>query len=102
MVGWCVRVIARKMLSDFWARHPLAEQPLKAWFAEVRKAAWKRPQDIKNAYRSASFVANNRVVFNIAGNMYRLVAVVHYNTGVVFIRYVGAHAGYNRIDAETV
>lgn len=90
------------MLSDFWARHPRAEQPLQAWFAEARKATWKRPQDIKAAYRSASFVANSRVVFNIAGNMYRLVAAVHYNTGVVFIRFIGTHAAYDKVDAETV
>ena len=97
-----MRVIARKVLSDFWVRHPRAEQPLKAWFAEARKASWRRPQDIKEAYRSASIVGNNRVVFNIAGNEYRLVAVVHYSTGIVFIRFIGTHASNYRIDAETV
>jgi len=102
MVGWHVRVIARKMLSDFWVRHPRAAQPLKAWFAEARKAAWKRPQDIKAAYRSASFLGDNRVVFNIAGNRYRLVAVVHYGRGIVFIRQVATHADYDKTDAEAV
>ena len=102
MIGWCVRVIARKVLIDFWVRHPRAEQPLKAWFAEVCTASWRRPQDIKNAYRSASFVGNNRAVFNIAGNLYRLVAVVHFNTGVVYIRFIGTHAHYDKINAGTV
>jgi mRNA interferase HigB len=90
------------MLSDFWVKHPRAAQPLKAWYAEARQAAWRRPQDIKQQYRSASFIADSRVVFNIAGNLYRLVAAVHYSSGIVFIRFVGTHAEYDRIDAGTV
>ena len=99
---WPVRVIARKMLSDFWVRHPRAGQPLKAWFAEARKAAWKRPQNIKDSYRTASFVGDNRVVFNIAGNRYRLVTVVHYRAGIVFIRFIGTHADYDKTAVEAV
>ncbi len=97
-----MRVIARKTLSDFWARHPRAEQPLKAWFAEACEAIWRAPQDIKVLYRNASFVGNNRVVFNIAGNLYRLVTVIHYRTGIVYIRFVGSHAEYDRIDVATI
>jgi len=63
---------------------------------------WRRPADIKAAYRNASFIANNRVVFNIKGNDYRLVAAVHYNRGMMFIRFIGTHREYDRIDARTI
>ncbi len=97
-----MRVIARKSLRDFWERHPDAEGPLKAWFHEAEKARWRGPSDIKARYAAASFVGGGRVVFNIAGNRYRLVTVVRYRFGFVFIRFVGTHAEYDRIDAEAI
>lgn len=97
-----MKVIAVSTLKAYWERHPKSEGPLKAWHDEARQAAWKTPQDIKNAYRSASFIANNRVVFNIKGNDYRLVAAVAYQVGVVYIKFIGTHAEYDAIDAETV
>jgi mRNA interferase HigB len=87
-----MRIIARGTLRDFWNRHPDAEIPLRSWYAHASRADWRSPADIKAAYRSASFVANNRVVFNIKGNDYRLVAAVHYNRGMTFIRFIGTRA----------
>ncbi|MFZ4594474.1 MAG: type II toxin-antitoxin system HigB family toxin [Verrucomicrobiaceae bacterium] len=97
-----MRVIARKTLKDFWQSHADAEQPLKAWFAEASAANWKSFQDIKKSYRSADVLPGNRVVFDIKGNRYRLVVKIHYNTSLVFIRFVGTHADYDRINATTI
>ena len=97
-----MKVIAVRTLREFWVRHPDAEQPLKAWFDEARAAAWVRPQDIRERYRTASFVGRNRVVFNIKGNDYRLIVAVAYRFQAVYIKFVGTHAEYDRIDAATV
>jgi len=97
-----MRVIALSALREFWTRHPQAETPLRVWYAEAGRADWKSPADIKAAHRNASFLANNRLVFNIKGNDYRLVAAVHYNRGMMFVRFVGTHAEYDRIDAATI
>lgn len=97
-----MRVIAVSTLRDFWAKHANAEIPLRSWFAQASRAAWRSPADVKAAYRNASFLANNRIVFNIKGNDYRLVAAVHYNCGMMFIRFVGTHRDYDQIDASTV
>lgn len=97
-----MRVIALKTLRDFWSRLPQAELPLRAWHAMASRANWRSPADIKSAYRSASFLANGRVVFNIKGNDCRLVVAVHYNRGMMFVRCVGTHRDYDRIDAATI
>jgi len=97
-----MRIISKKILREFWAVHSDAEQPLKAWHAKVKAASWITSSDIKSDYRNASFVANNRVVFNIKGNKYRLIATVNYDFGVVYIRFVGTHQAYDKIDATTV
>ena len=97
-----MRIIALGTLRDYWKRHPDAEVPLRSWYAAASRADWKRPADIKDAYRNASFVANSRVVFNIKGNDYRLVASLAYQARVVFVKFVGTHAAYDAIDAETV
>jgi mRNA interferase HigB len=97
-----MRIIALSRLREFWEEHSQAEIPLRAWYAEASRANWKSPTDIKAAYRHASFLANNRVVFNIKGNDYRLVTAVHYNRGILFIRFIGTHAEYDRIDASTI
>ena len=94
-----MRVIAVSTLRDFWVKHPQAEIPLRAWFADASRAAWKTPADIKAAHRNASFIGSNRVVFNIKGNDYRLVVAVHYNRGMMYIRFVGTHKEYDAIDA---
>ena len=97
-----MRVIKKRTLREFWGRVPEARQALLAWYAEAEGANWRTPAEIKAQYRNASIVAGNRVVFNICGNKYRLVVKVHYNTGVVYIRFIGTHAEYDRIDVTTV
>jgi mRNA interferase HigB len=97
-----MRIISRRTLKEFWDRHPDAEQPLQAWYIDTKQALWKSPADIKDVYRNASFVANNRVVFNIKGNKYRLVVAVQYEYGIVYIRFVGTHQEYERIDASVI
>ena len=97
-----MRVIAVRTLRDFWAKHLDAEIPLRSWFAVASRADWRSPADVKAAYRNASFIANNRIVFNVKGNDYRLVAAVHYNRGMLFIRFIGTHREYDKIDASTV
>lgn len=99
-----MRIISRRTLREFWEQRGRgdAEQPLRAWFAEASRAVWRTPADIKASYRSASFVGNDRLVFNIAGNKYRLVVAVKYSAQIVFIRFVGTHAEYDVIDVAEV
>ena len=97
-----MRIIAKRTLREFWERHPDAEQPLLAWYREVENEDWDTPAKIKEKYRSASVVANNRVVFNIKGNSYRLVVRVNYRARIVLIRFVGTHAEYDEIVVEEV
>lgn len=97
-----MRVIALSTLRTFWDKHPDAETPIRAWYALASRANWKTPADIKEAYRGASFTANNRVVFNVKGNDYRLVVSVRYGHGLMYVRFVGTHRQYDKIDAETI
>ncbi|KIC92666.1 type II toxin-antitoxin system HigB family toxin [Flavihumibacter solisilvae] len=97
-----MRVIAKKVLRDFWERHSGCEQQLKAWYQEASDAIWKGPKDIKRDYPGASFLADNRVVFNIKGNRYRLIVRISYSYGMVWIRFIGTHADYDRIDAAKI
>ncbi len=97
-----MRIISRRRLVEFWEVHPDAEQPLRAWYTETKKASWNSPAEIKEVYRSVSILSNNRVVFNIKGKTYRLIVVVEYSQGKMFIRFVGTHAEYDRIDATSI
>ena len=99
-----MRIIARSTLRSFWEKKDYrdSEQPLKAWFDEAKHAEWKKPADIKRLYRNASFVANNRVVFNIHGNKYRLVIAVKYEFAISYIRFIGTHNQYDKIDAGSI
>jgi mRNA interferase HigB len=98
-----VRIFNRSALVDFWTKHPDAEQPLRAWFQEVEKASWQTTADVRNRYASASFLPGDRVVFNIGGNKFRLVVAVKYGPlFCVYIRFLGTHAEYDRIDATTI
>lgn len=97
-----MRIIAISQLRAFWNKHPQAEMPLRAWYAEASRADWRSPADIKAAYRNGSFLPGNRLVFDIKGNDYRLIVAVHYNRGMIFIRFVGTHAEHDRIDAGTI
>jgi len=97
-----MRIIAKSTLKKFWERYPDAEQPLKAWHDEVKKAEWDSFQDIKNQFRSASILGNDRVVFNIKGNDYRLIVLILFRRGKAFIRFVGTHREYDKIDAKNI
>lgn len=97
-----MRIISRKTLREFWDKHPGARQPLQAWYNDAKHAEWRSPADIKSVYRNASFLANNRVIFNIKGNDYRLIVAVQYTHGILYIRFVGTHREYDRIDAATI
>jgi mRNA interferase HigB len=97
-----MRIVAITTLQAFWDKHPDAKVPLQAWYALASRAGWRSPSEIKAAYRNASFIANERVVFNIKGNDYRLVVLVRYDKGLLFVKFVGTHAQYDKIDASTV
>jgi mRNA interferase HigB len=99
-----MRIISVKRLKNFWLnrKHKDSEQSLKAWYHEARKSRWKSHNDIKDKYRSASILKDDRAVFNIKGNKYRLVVMVSYKYQVVFIRFIGTHEEYNKINAEKI
>ena len=92
-----MRIISRKALREFWEKQTDAQKALEAWYADTKQANWKNPSDVKNVYQNVSFVANDRVVFNIKGNRYRLVVVIIYKHGIVYIRFVGTHSEYDKI-----
>ena len=97
-----VRIIARRTLREFWERHTAVEPALRAWYADTRKADWRSPADVKRVYANASIVGQNRVVFNIQGNRYRLVVAINYAYRVCYIRFVGTHQAYDKINAASV
>ncbi len=97
-----MRIIAKRTLREFWQRHADAEEPLLAWYREVEQEDWDDPTKVKAKYQNASIVADNRVVFNIKGNDYRLVVKINYPHRVVYIRFVGTHAEYDHINVEEV
>lgn len=97
-----MRVIAKKTLRVFWLIHADSQDALAAWYEEALTAEWKTPHDIKVRYPSASILAENRVVFNIKGNTYRIVTKINYEFGLVFIRFVGTHSDYDHINALTI
>jgi mRNA interferase HigB len=97
-----MRVIAKRTLRDFWQEHPDAKEPLLAWYREVEHEDWSTPANVKRKYGTASIVGSSRVVFNIKGNDYRLVVRINYAYRTVYIRFVGTHTEYRRIDVEGV
>lgn len=99
-----MRIIAVGTLRDFWRRPGRgdAEQPLRTWVSIVEAATWSKPTDMKMMFRSADILGNGRVIFDIGGNKYRLVVAVHYRGQRVYVRFIGTHAEYDKIDAGTV
>lgn len=97
-----MRVIAKRILREFWEKHNDSEEQLKTWFKEASKANWENPAEIKKDYTHASILKNGRVVFNICENKYRLITEINYTRGWVFIRFIGTHDDYNRIDADNI
>ena len=98
----CVRVIAVSNLKEFWRRWPDAELPLRTWLDAAHGAHWAKPTDITAQFAAASVLQSRRVVFNIRGNDYRLVVAVAYRFGAVYVKFIGTHAEYDRVDADTV
>ena len=99
-----MRVIAKRTLRQFWStpQHMDSQAPLEAWHSEAMKANWASPQDVKGQFRSASILKNNRVVFNIAGNKYRLIVAIDYIRKVCFVKFIGTHKQYDEIDSEAI
>src|SRR5712671_1544124 len=100
-----MRVIAVSSLKAFWISRPQysdAEGPTLAWYRDVLKADWAKPSDVKVQYGNASILQDGRVVFNIAGNKYRIVVWINYPYRVVYIRFIGTHRQYDAIDAQTI
>ena len=99
-----MHVVALRNLQSYWEqpRRSVAQGALKAWFAEAKLAQWTSPQDVKNQYANASIIANNRVVFNIKGNDYRLIVAIAYRMQYVYVKFIGTHAEYDKVDASAV
>jgi mRNA interferase HigB len=99
-----MRIIAVGTLKKFWSSPGRrdAEMPLRSWVAIVKAADWLRPNDVKNVFGSADLLSNGRAVFNIGGNKYWLVAAIHFRGKRVYVRFIGTHAEYDRIDANKV
>ena|ERR1700733_11809663 len=98
-----MQVVARRTLKAFWNRHPRAEGPIRAWFVIAAHAHWTGPAEIKKQFgRTVDFVGDNRVIFDLGGNKYRLVVHVSFEFGRILVKFIGTHAEYDRIDPETV
>lgn len=97
-----MRVFVKSVLRDFWVKHNDSELQLKAWYSDAEKAIWKTPHDIKKYDSSMSILSNNRAVFNIKGNDYRLIVEINYTRAWVFVKFIGTHKQYDRINAETI
>ena len=98
-----MQVVARRTLRQFWERHPQAEGPLRAWFSVVSKARWSGPGEVKRQFgKTVDFVADNRVIFDLGGNRYRLICHISYRFGRVLVKFIGTHAEYDRINPDSV
>ncbi len=97
-----MHVVKRKTLIEFAKNHPTAKGPLDAWYAEAKAAKWKNYEEVKAKYGSADMVAGNRVIFNIGGNKFRLVVRIQFKVGCAYIKFVGTHSEYDKIDARKV
>lgn len=98
-----MNIVTKRTLQEFWARYPDAEKPLLTWYKLASKATWATPADIKSMFgANVDFIGDNRVIFDIGGNKYRLVVHVSYRFKSALVKFVGAHAEYDKINAETV
>ncbi len=96
------RIFSKGTLRQFWEKHPETEQFLKTWYETAMKSDWKSPNDVKNAYANASILKNQRVVFNIKGNAYRLIVKFNFEKQWMFVRFIGTHQEYDNINANTI
>jgi len=97
-----VRIIARKRLQDFWIKHNDCEQQLKSWYKEVKAAEWKNLNELRLEFPTASIIATNRIVFNIKGNNYRLIVKINFDFQIVWVRFIGTHSDYDKINAKEI
>lgn len=97
-----MRIIAKKILREFWNKYPDCEQQLKSWYNEANTAKWKSPNEIKKEFPSMSIIENNRFVFNIKGNNYRLITKINFSYQIIWIRFIGTHNQYDKIDASKI
>jgi mRNA interferase HigB len=97
-----MRIIAKNTLRNFWTIYPTTEFPLLDWYKTANEIVWKSPNDVKKTYGNASIVANNRVVFNIKGNDFRLVTEIDYAYELIFFIWIGTHKEYDKIDVTTI
>lgn len=98
-----MRVIAKRTLREFWERgFDSAETPLTEWYNMMLKASWTAPQELKADIRTASILKGGRAVFNIGGNKYRIIVAIRYTQQIAWVRFVGTHAQYDKVDAETI
>jgi mRNA interferase HigB len=97
-----MRVVKLKTLQEFWGTHTDAKGALETWYRTVKKEQWTCFNDVKKRFGTADLIQGNRAVFNIKGNHYRIVVKIHYNTKIVFIRFIGTHTEYDRINVETI
>ena len=96
------RIISKKMLGEFWEIHPSSEQYLKTWYETVKHAKWNSPNEVKSSYAHSIILKDSRIVFNIKGNSFRLVAKFNFEKKWVFIRFVGTQVEYDKIDANKI
>ena len=97
-----MRVIAKRTLRIYWIKHNECKEQLRSWYHEAEAAIWAKPSDIIRDYPMASILQNNRVCFNIKGNKYRLIIRINYKYRIVWIRFIGTHAEYDKIDANKI
>ena len=97
-----MRIIAKRALGDFCTIHADSEQQLKEWYRETERTEWRNIHDLKKDYPSASILKDNRIVFNIKGNNYRLIVKFSFEYQICWIRFVGTHAEYDKINANTI
>ena len=97
-----MRIISKKTLKDFYeqSKYSDGKSPLEAWHKEVLKLDWSNPNEVKEMYRSASIIGNEKVVFNLAGNKYRLIVTINYYAKIVFIKFIGTHKQYDKVNME--
>ncbi len=97
-----MRIIAKSTLRQFWETHADAKGSLEAWHAEISKAVWASPQHLKMVFTTISILKGGRAVFNIGGNKYRLIVAIDYGRQACFIKFIGTHAQYDAVNAETI
>jgi len=96
------RIFSKSTLREYWEKHPETEQYLKTWYDTAMNANWKNPNEVKKTYATASILKEERIVFNIKGNSYRLIVKLNFEKQWIFIRFIGTHSEYDKIDANTI